>query len=190
MWLLILIGKAIFGIISFVSSVVILISLFGLLSKDKEVKYGAIIALIIFGIIGGLSHNIYDGINSYSQQLTQQTETVVDNTEPEESQDTEIDEVKEDIEPEQPKEETKPEPEKVEIKEPALVSNPEPQQTQQPQQATVQNNNQTQTVYVTSTGEHYHTRRNCRGLAKAKGVSTITLAQAKSKGLTQCGLCH
>lgn len=49
-----------------------------------------------------------------------------------------------------------------------------------------QTDNNQQTVYITATGNKYHFDPGCRGLRRAKSVSTTTLAAAISQGYTKC----
>ncbi|EEP0531159.1 hypothetical protein HAW55_001673 [Listeria monocytogenes] len=47
-------------------------------------------------------------------------------------------------------------------------------------------NEQGQMVYVTATGKKYHYDQNCRGLNNSNGETSVTVAQAKARGLTLC----
>jgi|GEM_PF-1373603 len=44
-----------------------------------------------------------------------------------------------------------------------------------------------QIVYITATGTHYHLTKTCRGLANATKIYTTTKAKAIAQGLTLCG---
>ncbi len=46
------------------------------------------------------------------------------------------------------------------------------------------------TVYITETGEKYHSTKNCSGLSRAKKIYTSTLSSAKSMGLGPCSKCY
>ncbi|MBC1609549.1 hypothetical protein HB910_03285 [Listeria welshimeri] len=48
-------------------------------------------------------------------------------------------------------------------------------------------NEQGEMVYITATGKRYHYDQNCRGLNNSNGETTVTIAQAKTQGLTLCG---
>lgn len=52
------------------------------------------------------------------------------------------------------------------------------------------NSNQSTTVYVTATGKKYHSTKSCRGLSRAKSVSSESLGDAETSGLTPCSLCY
>jgi len=44
-------------------------------------------------------------------------------------------------------------------------------------------------VFITRTGKKYHRIKSCRGLASASAIYSVTLSQAKAKGLTKCAIC-
>ncbi|ECL7896071.1 TPA: DUF308 domain-containing protein [Listeria innocua] len=47
-------------------------------------------------------------------------------------------------------------------------------------------NKQGETVYITATGKKYHYDQNCRGLNNSNGETAVTIAEAKSRGLSLC----
>ena len=46
------------------------------------------------------------------------------------------------------------------------------------------------TVYVTSTGKKYHSRKSCPTLSRSKNISAISLSTAKSQGYGPCKVCN
>lgn len=50
------------------------------------------------------------------------------------------------------------------------------------------NDNQNQTVYVTSNGHKYHYDPNCRALRRSRTVNSMTVSQARADGYTPCEL--
>jgi len=50
--------------------------------------------------------------------------------------------------------------------------------------------NQSQTVIITKSGEHYHCSKDCPGLSRAKALYEVSLSEAKNKGLTPCSKCY
>ena len=48
----------------------------------------------------------------------------------------------------------------------------------------------TETVYVTKTGNKYHSTQNCPGLANANAVFDSALSEAMAKNLSPCSKCH
>lgn len=45
-------------------------------------------------------------------------------------------------------------------------------------------------VYITPTGQKYHSTKNCPTLSRSKTISAISLAEAKSRGYDPCKVCH
>lgn len=45
-------------------------------------------------------------------------------------------------------------------------------------------------VYITATGEKYHSRKNCSGLSRAKNIYESSLSNAKAQGLDKCSKCY
>lgn len=45
------------------------------------------------------------------------------------------------------------------------------------------------TVYITPSGKKYHFDQHCKGLSKAKSISSTTLADAKARGYKPCTIC-
>ncbi|MGN0461415.1 MAG: hypothetical protein ACI4HZ_03135 [Ruminococcus sp.] len=46
------------------------------------------------------------------------------------------------------------------------------------------------TVYVTPTGEKYHSTKGCRTLSRSKTIISISISSAKAQGYTACSVCH
>ncbi|MGN0476075.1 MAG: hypothetical protein ACI4HM_01935 [Ruminococcus sp.] len=46
------------------------------------------------------------------------------------------------------------------------------------------------TVYITPTGEKYHSTTGCPTLSRSKTITAISLSSAQSQGYTACKVCH
>ncbi len=47
-----------------------------------------------------------------------------------------------------------------------------------------------ETVYITETGQKYHSRKSCPGLSRANAIYETTLEKAQKQGFTPCSKCH
>lgn len=61
-------------------------------------------------------------------------------------------------------------------------------QAEQEQQAQAIQDQKEQTVYIAPrSGTKYHFSQNCRGLSRAKSISSLSLSDAEAQGYDKCG---